>query len=311
MFRENVAVRPLLAWILCGMTAPAVQLLSGYDWVSVLLVAAACGIVLCVALSAPTQWPKWLWALQGLWLIVALSSCAGYTAESWPMGQTGHVVPVVMLALAAWSARRGPAIAARMAGVLLVLLAAGYSLVLGAGLYQAEWDWVGGRQRVPVLEALFLFLLPGAAVCIPKEKPGKRTLAILLFSLFVVTATVVTCGNVNPAAQVDTYGFYEMCRSLSLLGIAERFEALVCALVTVGWFLMLNMLLSSLGCAVQSVFPGKGQAAVWAGAAASAMLYLAKMPINVWLLATGGGICWGLLPVISQGLGALKNMQKK
>ncbi len=310
MFRKDVAARPLLVWILCGMTAPAAQLLSGYDWISVMLVGAVCSVMLCIALSTQARWPKCLWVLQGAWLIIALSACAGYTAESWPMGRTEDIVPVVMLTMAAWSARRGPAIAARMAGVLLVLLVAGYGLVLGAGLYQTEWGWVNDRQRIPVAEAVFLYLLPGAAVCIPKEKLGKRTAVILLLPLIAIIAAVATCGNVNPVAQVETYGFYEMCRSLSLLGIAERFEALVCALVTVGWFLVLNMLLGSLGCAAQSVFPGKGQAAVWAGATIAAGLYLVKMPVNVCFLAAGGGICWGLIPVISQGVEALKNMQK-
>ncbi len=310
MFRKEVAVRPLLVWIFCGMTAPVVQLLAGYDVRSVGLMAGFWGIVLCLGLCGAKQPGRWTCLLQGLWLVVALGICGQYGAKSWPMAENDKMIPLVLLVLAAWSAQKGPATAARMAGVLLVLVCVGYGAILGTGVMEIKGKWMLQHEVLSPELGAFVLLLPGAAVCIPRQKAGKRSLWLLGVSLFAVVVAGVTCGNVHPGIHAGSYDFYEFCRGLSFFSLAERFEALVCALVTVGWFSLMNLLLSALGAAVQKSFPGWGQKAVWLGAAGAAGILLFNLTIPKIAVGLGAVIFWGLIPILTQGIDVVKNHKK-
>ncbi len=311
MFRKEVALRPLLVWIFCGMTAPVVQLLAGYEAGSVGIMAACCGIVLCLGLWGNLQPARWVCLVQGLWLVVALGICGQYAAQSWPMAENGKIISLVLIALAAWAAQKGPGTAARMAGVILVLVCLGYGAILGAGIPQMKKQWILQHEMLPPELGAFILLLPGAAACIPRQRAGKRSLWLLAVSLFCVLVAIVTCGNVHPGIHTANYDFYEFCRGLSFFSLAERFEALVCALMTVGWFSLMSLLLSALGSAAQKIFPGWGRAALWLGAAGAAGILLFNLTISGVVAGLGAVIFWGLIPILTQGIDVVKNNRKK
>ncbi len=311
MFRKEVAMRPVILWLICGMSAPVVQLLAGYDWQSVGLLGVACTALVCMVMLTEGKWGKWGSLLQAIWLIAVLSVCAAYAANSWPLGKTSIIVPLSLLALAAWSAQQGAAVAVRTAGMLFILVSIGYTLVLGCGVTQTDWNWIEDRELLPVDLALFLYLLPGAAACIPRRPAGKSILALFLIPAFAVLAAIVSTGNVKPEFPMNTYPFFEMSRSLSLFGLAERFEALVCALITVGWFSLMSFLFSCLGSQVQNIRPGRGKIGIWIGGALAAGVVFVNLSIKSWFFATGAVIFWGLLPILSQGIAFVKKGGKK
>ncbi len=302
-----------MLWILCGMTAPAAQLLSGHHpkWLILTGVAVAGILCLMLVLFQESFNEKWFAFLQGVWLLIVLGQCAAQCGQSWPMGQGRWIVPAVLLALGAWSVQHGPAAAARIAGILFILICIGYSVILGAGAFQVQGDWVGGHSAISLEKAVFWFLMPAAAFCLPRRQEKRHGLLIFLVPLFCTAAAIVTCGNVNPFGEQVNYTFFEMCRSLSLFGLAERFEALVCALVTVGWFALLSFLLSCFGACVQNLCPGKGGTGAWIAAAVALAWVLSKMHMPLFALGAGAVIFWGFLPTITQGIAIVKNGGKK
>ncbi len=227
------------------------------------------------------------------------------------MGDNNLVVPVVLATLAAWCASKGPTAAAGTAGILFVLLSIGYGLILGAGAPQIHWEWIQKNPAEIQALVLFLFLIPGAAANIPGKDLGKKVLWLFLIPLFSIVVALVTQGNVHPNANTGNFRFYEMCRSLSIFGLAERFEALTCALVSVGWFSLLALLYSAAGIAAQAVFPGKGNAGVWLALATSVIMILGKMSTNspiLWITAT---LFWGMVPILHQVIALQKKSRKK
>ncbi len=310
MFRKPVAQRSWLIWIFCAVCAPITQLLAGFDWKSMLAIGLIATCAVCLLLRR-MEIPGWLCALELVWLTTALAACAGFTADSWPMGNPSCVVPLTLLALGVWSAGKGPGAAAGTAGILFLLLCIGYGLVLGSGVSQIRWDWA---RRHPAAEpglAIFVFLLPAAAAVIPKQAGGKRGLFLFLIPVFSLAATVVTCGSIHPDATYESFPFYEMSRSLSLLGVAERFEALVCAIITVGWFSTVSFLLSAVGAAAQKCFPGTAPKAQLVCAVIAGAAVLGNLHMDSRFLGLGSIIFWGVLPLAAQGIVAIKNSRKK
>ncbi len=311
MFRKQIAARPLVIWLLCAMTAPIVQVVAGNDPLFAVLLSAACVAVVCLGLAGNGQYGKILSGLQYLWAAIAAGVIAQAAGKSWPMGEAGYAVPLVLLALAAWSASKGPATAARTAGILFILLCVGYGLIFAAGLSQINGSWVTKLVREDPKFMVFLLLLPGTAACLPRQSLGKRGLWLFVLPAFCLLATVVTSGSVHPDAKVESFAFFEMCRSLSLFGFAERFEALACALLSVGWFSLLALLMCSAGAAAQNIFPGKGRQGVWLAAAAAGGMVLGKISIASKFLLILGAIFWGLAPILFQGIEWRKKSRKK
>ncbi len=309
MFRKGIAQRSWLVWSFCAVAAPILQLLAGSDWKSLLIIGLAATAAVCILLGQEAL-PGWLSALQLVWLTVAIGACGLFAANSWPMGGSYPVIPLTLLALGCWSARKGPGAAAGTAGILFLLLCIGCGLVLGSGVGQLRWDWALGHERAAPGMAAFVFLLPAAAVCIPREGRKKRAW-LLAVPVFCCAATLITCGNLHPNAHSDCFDFYEMCRSLSLLGMAERFEALVCCIITAGWFSTLSFLFSAIGGAAQVCFPGSGPKVQQLSAVAAGAMVLGKLHIDHRFLGWGAVIFWGVFPLITQGIVTVKNSRKK
>ncbi len=309
MFRKEVKSLPLVLWILAGMSAPVVQLLAGFDWKGMALLGLLSTAVVLLGYHAGEYTPKWLAVLQALWILPALVTCSRITSLAWPMAETKLAVPLVLLAVSAWAADRGPWVGASMAGILFILICIGYGSVAVAGIPQMQLSWAVSHSPVPLALGTFVFLLSGVASAIPKEK-GKAPCMLLLIPVFAVLISLITCANVYPG-QGGNSAFYQMSRSLSFFGLTERFEALVCALITVGWFALITLLLSTLGSWIQKVFPGKGKMAVWIAAVLGSMGLLFNLTIPMPVLAMGAIIFWGLIPVLSQVIGLAKKGVKK
>ncbi len=311
MFRKEVENRPLLVWLFCGMTAPVVQLLAGYDYRLLALTGAVCTLLLCAGLYSNWQYGKVICALQTVWSILVLAKTVQYAAEGWPMAQNATVISLILLGLAGGSAQKGAAAAARTAGLLLLIIGIGYVAILLVGLQEVNVNWVQEHDKVSAELAVYVFLIPGVIASIPRKPLRGKTAAILVVPLFCVLVTVVTCGNVAPRQQTHSSDFYQMSQSLRLMGLAQRFEALVCGMISIGWFALASLLANGIGANLQKLMPGKAAAGTWGAVCAAAGLVLWKMPMDGRILVIGAVIFWGALPLFTQGIGLLKNIVKK
>lgn len=306
MFREQVPARQLTAWAFAAITPVVIQLAAGTSWAWTGIVSAACVLaVWLVWTKGAVTLPKWLSVL--VFAVVALTagelvSSAGY---SWPTGNR-MAVPLILLALAAWSAQKGPSAAARVGCVLFWAVVAIYFVVLAAGAKEVRIQWLRPMDTDMDWDLIILSLTPAAAsVLLEKERRwGAR---LLLPGAFVLCASAITAGVLSPTvADALTDSFYEMSRSLSVFGVAKRFEAVVSAGMTVGWFALLNLYFTICGKHFERICRGWGRIGVFGGATFSALWLLCNLHIPKGILAILVAVFWAAAPLLTQGIERIK-----
>ena len=305
MYREKISPARLGAWMFAATVPVALQLLAGASWVWVGLAGLA-GLVLIWLLGRSAREPgKWEKVLLTVYVIVLTGELLRPIADSWPVGNSDPAVPLILLALAAVSAGKGLSAAARVGAVLFWVVLGLYAMVLLSGVKSVQLSWLSPRWNAPDLLGLTVYLLPVAALQLKEgEKPIKRR---WLTVAFILVGSLVTAGVLSPQmAQKMPNAFYEMSRSLELMGVAKRFEALICAGVTIGWFSLLSFLLTLAGSYLQGIFPGLGKAVPWIAAGAAGAWRLCGLHIPAWFLLMCGSVFWVVVPLLAQGLGKIK-----
>lgn len=311
MFREKVPQPQLNAWLFAAMTPPLIQILGGASWLTVLLVGVGCTAIGCLLMKRKNI-PEysWLRGLQGGAALLLLSEILKWTAGIWPGGNTEPAVPLILLALAAWSARRGPANASKVGSVLFWFVLLLYLAVFAAGVKEVETRWLVPTIRLPEAAGMLVFLLPAAASVLPREGKDRQG-KIWLSLLFALTAAVLTNGVLSAkVAGMTDKAFYEMSRSLSLPGLGGRFEALVCAGMTVGWFALMSLLLSLCAAAADALKTGWGKRGLWMSAAVAAGWHLCGLHIPWQLTVSFCTVFWVFFPVLTQEIVKIKKSEK-
>lgn len=306
MYREQIPHRRLTAWLFAAVTPTAIQLISGGSWVWTGLICALCvfGVLLRWRFGGGSEpFPIAI----GQWLVTVwvLASVSDGAMGSWPGGEN-KLVPLALLALAAWCALKGPSAAARVGCVLFWFVLIVYLVLFGAGIREVELSRLlpGVGQR-PHLAAVIL-MTPAAAGALRKEK-GNTPVRLVLPAVFVLAACVITLGVLSPeTAAVCDNAFYEMTRSLSILGAARRFEAVLSAAMTTGWFCLMSLYLCLCGHFAEGVSKGWGRRAVAISASVTAGILLCDMHISGRFLVVATSVFWVVLPIITQWIDAQK-----
>ncbi len=310
MFRETVDAKQLGAWCFAAIVPATIQLSSGTPW---LIMAAACGICIIATLIAErcmSNRNQLLSVLRFIFLPILLAQLLSYASGSWPGNDKG-IIPLALLALAVWSAGKGVRAAARAGAVLFwaVLLLYFTVLATGAGQLRLQWlipDW--GEMK---WESVVVLLLPAISVCLmcPGQTLAKR---LYLPSIFVVSAAAVSAGVLSStvAAQAND-AFYQLSRSLSSFGVAQRFEAVVSAGMTVGWFSVASMLLTVTGYEAEQLKCGWGRGGVYVAAAAVAVYLLFGPRLPMKTVAVGAGVLWILFPIMLWVFSTIKVRKKR
>lgn len=307
MFREKIPSRQLSAWLSAALIPVLIQTMAGMPWVWLALVCIISG----AAVWAVWRWgartyPNWLSAAQMIFLAILLGKLMEEVGRSWP---TGHqtAVPLIVLAVAVWSALKGPSAAARVGCVLFWFIIVVYLVVFGAGVKDVDADWLKPRSGSVAWIGVVLTFLPGAASVL--LQPGQRWgVRLLLPVVFALAGSLITVGVLSPeVAEASNDPFYELGRSLNLLGIAKRFEAVISAAITVGWFALMTLLLSLCGTLFEQIKMGGGRIGVWFGAILSAALMLCGLHIPMVLIVGLAAVFWVILPLLTQGM----DFQKK
>lgn len=306
MYKNKLPHQQLTAWLAAAILPTAIQLTAGASWLGVLLAALVSLLCTCIV---------WRWGAEPRgklfsvlqWLLVAavLAVLCRQAPQSWPRG--GHkAVSLILLGLALWSAWKGPSASARVGCVLFWFILVLYLILLGAGIKEIEPPWLKpGREQVNSLGCILLLTPAAAAIHLNKREMCKPRL--LLIGVFCTVAAAVTAGVLSPQVAANQENpFYEMTRSLNLLGQARRFEAVLSAGMTVGWFSLMALYLTLCGGWAEGIRHGWAKPGMIAAALVTVVGILCDWSVPAFLLLILTAVFWVLLPVFMQGINAIK-----
>lgn len=302
MYRETLPEKQMAAW-LAAASPVVIQFAADSQWWPVALIA----VVALVAVRLVWKWgscSRWTVIPSCVLLIIYVGQILQASAEIWP-GNSYPAVPLFLLGLALWSAWKGASAAARAGCVLFWLVLIVYPAVFGAALQDVRWEWVEPKEGAADGNVLLLLLLPVLSGILLKKGTGSSK-KLLLPSLFAVVCSILTAGILS---RPEEDGFYQMVRSIDLLGVVKHFEALISATATVGWFALLSWTLSICGGAGELI-AGKGKTFVIAGAVGAAIWMLCELHIHIEILAVSTAVFWVLVPILAQGLERVKKLKK-
>lgn len=240
MRSETITYRRLWAWLLVAMFAPLAHF-SGGSWLAVLIA----GVICCCALALIPHYEgavvnsRALCLIEYVWALLLLGQFAPLSAQYWPGRGSGFVIPAVLLILAAYADSRRPS---RVAGVIFWVLVILLIPIIVAGGKDVDPRWLIPEDMALSPLLIPVLLLPFAARFLPtrhREGYGWYPWVILLALILSLMTNGVLSHRTATAVQTP---FRELSRSLTL-GAASRFESLVSALITIGWFGLYSLLL--------------------------------------------------------------------
>lgn len=255
-------------WFPAVSAAAILQTAGGTAWPVTVLTAIGAFALLCLPEADPC--PKWLGWLKSLWngviLGQVLSWAVGYwqTAPVWAAG--------VILALALWLSGKGKnavAAAGSIFGLLQLLLTGGVLLAALPEVQPRNWTW-----HTPVYSGWLL-----TALLIPALGERRKDVGA---GLWAAAVSLITTGVAGLQG-----GYYEMSKSVSILGGIKRLESLAAVGLTLG-FLLLSTRLIETESREQSL----------ASAALGAVLYFGGWQCNAYLAGIGSTVLWVLLPCL-------------
>lgn len=302
--------KQLWLWISGAMFAPMTAVLARESWVIIGIAGAVCG-ALCWTLHAQTgsnvKWSKWFCAAQLIWTAVILSELFGQIPMTWPQTSHPNMASLILALLALWAVHGGTESCARTGSTLfwIVLALAGTAFLAAAK--DVRFENVRPQLQVPDTRCFYVLLLPCAAAMLPRKQEGVSFKIVWLLIAGAAAIPFLTAGVLSPALvrEVDA-PFYELSRTLTLSGAAQRFEAVISAGMTVSWFLILCMVLSVSGEMGRQLKMGRMGPPL--AAAAAGVLYLCNTHISGTFLAVGSVLFWGLIPALAQRVGVEKKL---
>ena len=238
---------------------------------------------------------------QWLLAVMVMIAACRYAQQSWP-GGAHTVIGIILLLLAFWSVQKGTSAAARVGSVLFWFVLILYLVLFGAALKDVRMEWLRPVKGDVNAFGCVLLLTPAAATVHLYNKEGIKP-RLLLIGLFAIVSAVLTAGVLSPQVALHKdHAFYEMTRSLNLLGQARRFEAVLSAGMTAAWFALLSLYLSLCKHYSEMLHPEWGTRGTVAAAAIVVVVLLCDLHIPEILLLITGAIFWVLLPILTQGL---------
>ena len=147
----------------------------------------------------------------------------------------------------AWAAVwRGAEVPGRCAAVLVRLLALLYGVVLLFSLPQLRGEWLRPiPDRGGALRCFLVLLLPGAGLCLEREGRAGFPWQAWIAAALAGFGALVTAGILSPALAAEPMAFYTLARSVSILGVMQRFEALISGAQLISGFCLCALLLAA------------------------------------------------------------------
>ncbi len=299
---EKLESKDLWVWVGAAMLAPMAQWLGGSPWLWTLTVALGAGILFLwteMITAGSQESGRFIAFLQLLFLMFAVIVTTAFVEKCWQTAKAGWTIPVVLLALAACSARRGNGAAQRAGATVIWFVGLGFVILAAFALPDAQVRYLYPSGQISAGGELPVLLVPGVALLFPRKKGRSLWLWVLVLIGAAVLISLLTAGVLSPWVAARTPGaFLEMVRGIQVLGAAERFEALVAAIMTLSWFSLLSLFLSAAGEMGDRLLPGKRKVFVWITAGLGAAFYPLGEKIPAVPAALGALVLWYIIPAI-------------
>ena len=320
---DRISQRQLTALCFCAVCVPVFRLCCRISWAWTALGGLGAAILLSVLYRLAARRPLARAAAhpagktQLTILTLSLLTLAGWggaeSARAFPETVGSPAAAWLMLGLAAWAALHGAAALGRCAAILMPASIILYGIVLGFSAPQIRPERLvpSGTPGLifPVLAAL---LVPAAGICLQEDGasalPRKRN-PFLLTALLASAASAETAGILSPAGAAREGSFDVLARSVSILGVMQRFEALVCAAMLMSGFCLCGLFLGA-AASVLTTLAGqrKGKRFFALLLPVSGFFSWADLPgFPLWAGLTA--ICSGLMACLLPEIEAKKNLK--
>lgn len=273
------------------------------------------GAATAVAISyfvffAKVQMPGWAKWLELVWTVLLLGTLARESASCWQDGADLTLLPLVLIASAAFAVSNGAVQAARSGAALLWFVVPGVFVVLLAGISNLEIKHLAKDVSSNVWVMMPVYLLPVLGENVAEDKRSKLFRCTLISGLFVVAASIWFGASMPSESLAGAENaFYEYSKGITLFGVAERFEAVTACLLTAGWFALFAFLLAAVYEIMEDHREGSGRTGVWVSAGI-AVLVLYNLPITMTTAGILTLIFWGVLPLATQIIVRPKKSEK-
>ena len=313
--------------MLGALGAPAAMALAGLGWTWVLLGGALAAFLLLAMCRAACGFPEAFTLAFGrtggtvigvltlLWLLAAAAGTASAVRIAFET-DPGPAAPAVLLLLAALACGKGSRRAAAVGGILSLVLALLYSIIVLTSLRHLHPDWC--RPWGSAADAglsVCVCLSPACVLFAAQPERGSRRAGwgcAALAALAPAVLALITAGCLSPElAGASELPIYTLTKSLSVLSVMERFEPLLSVSLMLGLFLLLQGIVCAAGNLTQLI-GGAKQADH--GTAAFCLLAFAgslgadRVPVVCW--AIGAATFWGILPVLTLVIVGIKKIKK-
>jgi len=300
LFNKSIPEKRLILWTVMAVAAPILSLSGRNSWIGVLLLSVACGGLSYAMLrlwNREYNLPCWLCVIEWLWIGTVLGSIGGNSGSCWEEENARTIVPMVLLFLAAFSAQHGSEKASRAGAVSFWIVVVILVSVLLAGIKNLRMEWLIPVAKSPEPVLISVCLIPCLLIFLPGSGQGKYgAMVIMLGALAVISALWVNGSITGEVAQTVENPFYIYCKNISILGTAERFEALASCGLTIGWYSLFSLLLSVAGCLADRVNGNVGKIGVWGSAVVGAVMAATNVSVPGMLLASGSVMLWVVVP---------------
>lgn len=290
-------------WLPAAMAAPLTQAASNCSWP----VAAVVGMLsmgICAGvekLEENVKPGRWSCAIRWLWLLLVMSEFMHWTNHCWPGRGSEYAVPLIVLALAAYAVGKGQEKASRAGALILWLLVFLLGAVLLSAAKEVNYENLEPVWKIQTAHIVTVMLIPTMGLTLGRTK-NKAVIPVYAILVSIITTGVMSLKWI----QHLEVPFYEMSRSLTLLGIAERVESLVASGMTLGYFVLMSYLVSIAANAWETGM--RHRRSVWISALFTALVYMSGMRLNSRLLALGTIAIWVVLPLMNNILKIMKNL---
>ena len=324
---NRITARQARAWMLGALSAPAAMALAGLGWTWVLLGGAlaafllfamrraACGIPEAFTLAFGRTGGTVTGVLMLLWLLAAAAGAASAVRIAFET-DPGPAAPAVLLLLAALACGKGSRRAAAVGGILSLVLALLYSIIVLTSLRHLQPDWC--RPWGSAADAglsVCVCLSPACILFAAEPERGSRRAGwscAALAALAPAALALITAGCLSPElAGASELPIYTLTKSLSVLSVMERFEPLLSVSLMLGLFLLLMGIVCAAGNLTQRI---GGAKRADHGTAAFCLLAFAgslgadRVPVVCWTIGTA--TFWGILPVLTLVIVGIKKIKK-
>lgn len=299
---EPISRYPLGAWVMAAIFAPAALLAARGSWLGVLCAAVVCALLCCAVHVSAGDAPRIgrvFAAVQLLFLIAISSAFSDLAPLCWQDGVQSRAVPIILLLLAGTAVWFGAEKASRACAVTFWLVAILFAVVLAAGVKNIKVEHLTQISLRADPALIFVLLLPAAAAALPKRGIGMKKIVLLVCALFPAAVAALSAGMLSDgvAAALEN-PFYVYAKSVNLLGIAQRFEAVASVALTMSFFCAQCLLASLAGVYAEALHDGWGRWGVAAYVGCSACVYLLPVSLPSAVGGIGAVVFWVALPIV-------------